>query len=154
MNAASMSRILLNLIADQVRPAFVQTAALCLRDGPAGPEVLLVQTLRLHQWVIPKGWPMKGKSLAQAAAIEAWEEAGVRGTVSDAPIGAFTYTKIKKSGLPVSCRAQIYRLDVKKVSDTYPEAHKRIRKWFPLAQAAQIVRDAEVQLLLDSLQTK
>lgn len=152
MNAAAMSRILLNLIADQVRPAFVQTAALCLRDGSAGREVLLVQTLRLRQWVIPKGWPMKGKSLAQAAAIEAWEEAGVRGTVSDDPIGAFTYTKIKKSGLPVSCRAQIFRLDVKTIADTYPEAHKRNRQWFPVEKAAQIVRDPEVQILLQSLQ--
>lgn len=153
MNAAAMSRILLNLIADQVRPAFVQTAALCLRDGPAGREVLLVQTLRLRQWVIPKGWPMKGKSLAQAAAIEAWEEAGVRGTVSDDPIGAFTYTKIKKSGLPVSCRAQIFRLDVKTIADTYPEAHKRNRQWFSIEKAAQIVRDPEVQMLLESLQS-
>ena len=152
MNAAAMSRILLNLIADQVRPAFVQTAALCLRDGSAGREVLLVQTLRLRQWVIPKGWPMKGKSLAQAAAIEAWEEAGVRGTVSDDPIGAFTYTKFKKSGLPVSCRAQVFRLDVKTIADTYPEAHKRNRQWFPVEKAAQIVRDPEVQMLLQSLQ--
>lgn len=149
-----MSRILLNLIADQVRPAFVQTAALCLRNGPTGPEVLLVQTLRLNQWVIPKGWPMKGRSLAQAAAIEAWEEAGVRGTVSDTPIGAFTYTKIKKSGLPVSCRAQVFRLDVQKTAKNYPEAGKRNRKWFPIDQAAQIVRDPEVRLLLDGLNTK
>ncbi|MGP9788585.1 NUDIX hydrolase [Roseinatronobacter sp. NSM] len=151
MNAVAMSRTLLNLIADQVRPAFVQAAALCLRDGPTGPEVLLVRTLRLRQWVIPKGWPMKGKSLAQAAAIEAWEEAGVRGIVSDDPIGAFTYTKIKKSGLPVTCRAQVYRLDVLETADTYPEARKRHRQWFPVAQAADIVRDPEVQALLQKL---
>lgn len=151
MNAAAMSRTLLNLIADQVRPAFVQAAALCLRDRPTGPEVLLVRTLRLRQWVIPKGWPMKGKSLAQAAAIEAWEEAGVRGTVSETPIGAFTYTKIKKSGLPVTCRAQVYRLDVLETANTYPEARKRHRQWFPVAEAAEIVRDPEVQALLQKL---
>ncbi|MDD7969988.1 NUDIX hydrolase [Roseinatronobacter alkalisoli] len=146
-----MSRTLLNLIANQVRPAFVQTAAVCLRDGPAGREVLLVRTMRLGQWVLPKGWPMKGKSLAEAAAIEAWEEAGVRGSVSENPIGAFTYTKIKKSGLPVSCRAQIFRLDVQRISDSYPEARKRKRKWFPIAEAAEIVRDPEVRDLLKSL---
>lgn len=151
MNAAPMTRKLLNLIVEQVRPAFVQAAALCLRDGPGGPEVLLIRTLRLKQWIIPKGWPMKGKTLAEAAAIEAWEEAGVRGVLGTEPIGAFTYTKVKKSGLPVSCRARIFRLDVTQVSDSYPEAGRRERAWVPLAQAAAMVRDPELGTLLQQM---
>ena len=151
MNAAPMTRKLLNLIVEQVRPAFVQAAALCLRDGPRGPEVLLIRTLRLKQWIIPKGWPMKGKTLAEAAAIEAWEEAGVRGVLGTEPIGAFTYTKVKKSGLPVSCRAQIFRLDVTQVADSYPEAGRRERAWVPLAEAAEMVRDPELGTLLQQM---
>lgn len=151
VNTAPMTRKFLNLIAEQIRPAFVQAAALCLRDRSDGAEVLLIRTLRLKQWIIPKGWPMKGKTLAEAAAIEAWEEAGVRGVIGTEPIGAFTYTKVKKSGLPVSCRARIFRLDVTEIAERYPEAGRRERRWVPLAKAANLVRDPELALLLQQM---
>ncbi|WP_245735425.1 NUDIX hydrolase [Roseinatronobacter thiooxidans] len=151
MNVRSMPHEMLNNVLEFIRPAFVQAAALCLRDGPDGPEVLLVQTLRREHWITPKGWPMRNKALNQTAAIEAWEEAGVRGTISQDPIGAFTYTKIKKSGLPVQCRPLIYRLDVSELSDTYPEAKKRTRKWFSLADAANVVTPPELKALLQRL---
>lgn len=139
------------LVTDQLQPAFLQVAALCLRNGPTGPEVLLVQTLRLRSWVIPKGWPVEGLSLAQSAALEAWEEAGVRGQLHPDPVGQFHYTKIKKSGLPVNVCAQIYRMDVTEQADTYPEAHRRQRAWLRPSVAAQMVRDPELAALLDTL---
>ncbi|WP_296476028.1 NUDIX hydrolase [Roseinatronobacter sp.] len=151
MNVRSMPLEMLNNVLEFIRPAFVQAAALCLRDGPKGQEVLLVKTLQREHWITPKGWPMRNKSLNQAAAIEAWEEAGVKGTISAEPIGAFTYTKIKKSGLPVQCRPQLFRLDVSELSDTYPEAKKRTRKWFSLADAAEVVNPPELKALLQRL---
>jgi len=151
MNVRSMPLEMLNNVLEFIRPAFVQAAALCLRDGPKGQEVLLVKTLQREHWITPKGWPMRNKSLNQAAAIEAWEEAGVKGTISTEPIGAFTYTKIKKSGLPVQCRPQLFRLDVSELSDTYPEAKKRTRKWFSLADAAEVVNPPELKALLQRL---
>ncbi len=143
-----MPNDLASILSGLVRPAFVQTAALCLRGGPDDAEVLLVRTLHTGSWVIPKGWPMKGQSLAEAAAQEAWEEAGVRGVVAPEPLGAFTYTKIRKSGLPVQCRAQIFRLDVAELADSYPESDQRTRCWFPVAQAAGLVRDPELSTIL------
>ncbi len=154
MNVRSMPLEMLNNVLEFIRPAFVQAAALCLRDGPKGQEVLLVKTLQREHWITPKGWPMRNKSLNQAAAIEAWEEAGVKGTISAEPIGAFTYTKIKKSGLPVQCRPQLFRLDVSELSDTYPEAKKRTRKWFSLADAAEVVNPPELKALLQRLDQK
>ena len=151
MNVRSMPLEMLNNVLEFIRPAFVQAAALCLRDGPNGQEVLLVQTLRREQWITPKGWPMRNKALNQTAAIEAWEEAGVKGKISAEPIGAFTYTKIKKSGLPVQCRPVIYRLDVSELSDSYPEARKRARRWFSLAEAAEVVNPPELKALLQRL---
>lgn len=142
---------MLNSALQFIRPAFVQAAALCLREGPNGQDVLLVQTLRREHWITPKGWPMRNKALSQTAAIEAWEEAGVKGTVRAEPIGAFTYTKIKKSGLPVQCRPLVYRLDVSELSDTYPEVRKRKRKWFSLAEAADVVHPPELKALLQRL---
>ena len=56
-------------------------------------EVLLVTGRRSGVWMIPKGWPIRGKSLAKAAAQEAFEEAGVEGTVDPKPIGSFRHIK-------------------------------------------------------------
>lgn len=149
MNTAS--RALRAFFATEIKPAFVQTAALCLRNGAAGREVLLVQTLRLRQWVIPKGWPMEGISLAEAASREAWEEAGVQGLIWPEAIGQFTYTKVKKSGLPVRCCAHVFRLDVQSEADHYPEAGKRVRQWVPIADAARMVRDPDLAEILRKL---
>lgn len=151
MNVLTMPQGMLSQMLNFVRPAFVQTAALCVREGPEGPQVLLVKTLRRGHWIVPKGWPINKKSLAEAAAIEAWEEAGVKGRVSEPPIGAFTYTKIKKSGLPVQCRPQVFRLDVEKLHDRYPEANKRTRQWFALPDAVRAVQNPELKALLSAL---
>lgn len=142
---------LLNNALEFVRPSFVQVAALCLRDGAQGEELLLIQTLTRKMWMIPKGWPMDGLSLAEAAKQEAWEEAGVRGHIAPSPMGAFTYTKVKSSGLPVQCRAQVFRLDVTQISDSFPESHKRTRRWANPAQAASMVQNPQLARLLSSL---
>jgi len=147
----TLTKRFLDLLTFPSRCAFVQTAALCLRDGATGPEVMLVQTLRLRQWVIPKGWPMAGLTLSQAAAQEAWEEAGVRGRMSDDAVGTFTYTKTKKSGLPVQCCAHVFRMDVTSIADSYPEVGKRVRQWTPLADAPNLVRDPELAAILRAM---
>ena len=151
MNTASRPIDILNNALEFVRPAFVQVAALCLRNGARGTEVLLIQTLTRKLWMIPKGWPMDGMTLAEAAAQEAWEEAGVRGRITTDPVGAFTYTKIKSSGLPVQCRAQVFRLDVTETSDTFPEANKRTRQWASPQKAASAVQNPQLARLLASL---
>ena len=151
MNYAPMPSELISEALQLVRPAFVQAAALCLRSGSRGREVMLIRTFTRKQWVIPKGWPMQNRTLAEAAAIEAWEEAGVRGRVHPEAIGAFTYTKLKKSGLPVQCRAQVFMLDVDSVHDIYPEAKRRIRQWASLPDAAGMVKNRQLKALLASM---
>lgn len=60
-----------------------QVASLPLRRSEDGKiEVLLVTSRETRRWIIPKGWPMKGKKQHEAAAIEAEEEAGVIGNTS------------------------------------------------------------------------
>lgn len=139
------------ILSGKVKPAFVQVAALCLRRTETGPEVLLVKTLRTGGWVIPKGWPMTGKTLSQAAALEAWEEAGAKGQIATNPIGSFTYTKIRKSGLPVQCRAHVFLMKTTKTLEDYPEAAKREKRWIGLREAAGLVRDLELSGLLTKL---
>jgi 8-oxo-dGTP pyrophosphatase MutT (NUDIX family) len=46
-------------------------------------QILLVSSRETRRWVIPKGWQMKGKLDHQAAAQEAYEEAGLDGRIVD-----------------------------------------------------------------------
>ncbi|HEY1934850.1 MAG TPA: NUDIX hydrolase [Acetobacteraceae bacterium] len=72
----------------------VQYGALPYSLNKAGEiEVLLLTSRTRRRWIIPKGWPIKGLKPAKSAAREAFEEAGVRGTVSGKPLGRFTYDK-------------------------------------------------------------
>jgi 8-oxo-dGTP pyrophosphatase MutT (NUDIX family) len=66
----------------------VQYGALPYRFTKSGaPEILLVATRQTKRWIIPKGWPIKGLKPAKSAAREAYEEAGVRGSVKTKAIG-------------------------------------------------------------------
>jgi 8-oxo-dGTP pyrophosphatase MutT (NUDIX family) len=60
-----------------------QVAAVCYRVGDDGIEFLLVRT-RKGRWIFPKGSAEPGLTHAQAAALEAFEEAGVHGRIEEA----------------------------------------------------------------------
>ena len=130
----------------------LQVAALCTRDGPDGvPEVLLVTSRGSGRWILPKGWPMAGRSLAQAAAREAWEEAGVRGRVEHTPIGSFAAEKLTGGGLALPCRITVFRLHCSAQADGFPEAGQRTLRWLPPQDAAGMVREPELRALLAAL---
>jgi 8-oxo-dGTP pyrophosphatase MutT (NUDIX family) len=65
-----------------------QVAAVCYRISPSGIEFLLVQT-RGGRWTFPKGGVEPGLTHAQAAALEAFEEAGVHGRMEEAPFARY-----------------------------------------------------------------
>lgn len=134
-----------------VRPAELQVAALCRRMRGDKVEVLLLSSLNSGRWILPKGWPMNGRSLAEAALIEAWEEAGVRGRVADRPMGSYTYEKIRGGGLPVRCNVQVFTVDEVTLADAFPEAGRRRRRWVTPRQAAGMVAEPELKALLGGL---
>ena len=72
----------------------VQYAALPYRlNGKTRTEVMLVTSRETRRWIIPKGWPQKGKAPHDSAAREAFEEAGVVGAVGKRAVGSFPYQK-------------------------------------------------------------
>lgn len=133
-------------------PLRIQAAALCLRpsdpEKPSDSEILLVRSLDSGRWIIPKGWPIKGESLARTAAIEAWEEAGVTGPVAPDAVGTFRYDKRRGTGLDEPCEAHVFLLSVEAVAEEYPEAGRRIRRWFSPEKAVQKVGDADLAALI------
>jgi 8-oxo-dGTP pyrophosphatase MutT (NUDIX family) len=130
------------------RPNLLQVAALCWRKDGTEPQILLIRSLDTNRWIIPKGWPMRGKTLAEAAAIEAWEEAGVKGEISSSPIGSFHYQKERGSGVKQSCDARVFGLHVTSLASKYPESHLRSPQWFSPSDAAKRVREPELQALI------
>ena len=134
------------------RPPVRQVAALCLRTGRKGPEVLMITSRGSGRWIIPKGWPMEGKTAGEAALQEAWEEAGVRaGTVGSEPLGSFAYRKILDSGLRQACAVDVYAVEVQGLSSRYPEADARKRRWMRPEKAAMLVHEKGLRAILRTL---
>jgi|SRR5579863_6050440 len=69
-----------------------QVAAVCYRVRGSGIEFLLVQT-RGGRWTFPKGSAEPGLTHAQAAALEAFEEAGVHGRMEEASFARYVRRK-------------------------------------------------------------
>ncbi len=131
-----------------------QVGALPIRRNDAGAlEVLLVTTRGTQRWVVPKGWPWRRHADHDAAAGEAWEEAGVRGRTAPQSIGSFTYDKIGKSG---SRRLEVlvYVLEVTDEADHWPEAQERRRDWFSPQAAIELVTEPGLKSLLQALDTE
>jgi 8-oxo-dGTP pyrophosphatase MutT (NUDIX family) len=126
-----------------------QVAALCWRQGTAGAEVLLITSLNSRRWIVPKGWPEAGLSPAENAAREAFEEAGVTGTISAQPAGSYHYLKEKKDG-GVPCSVDVFILAVTKQLDDWPEKGSREMLWLPPEQAAAKVAEPGLRQLMKS----
>jgi len=134
------------------RPPECQVAALCCRDGENGPQVLLITSRDTGRWIIPKGWLMEGKSAAEAAQIEAWEEAGVQhADLLPDPIGSFSYDKRLDDGYANPVKVQVFRLNVSQLADIYPEVRERRRAWVPPSEAAEKVDEPELKAILRDL---
>nr|WP_283938527.1 NUDIX hydrolase [Sphingomonas alba] len=129
----------------------IQTAALPWRTRANGRlEILLVTSRDTQQWLLPKGWPMRGHSLAEAAAIEAFEEGGVEGRVDRRPIGSFDYIKSQVPRGRRAIKIVVHPLAVTKVRANWPERLERKRKWFSFRKAAKAVSsEALAELILD-----
>lgn len=132
-------------------PKHKQLAALCFRKGKKGTEILMV-TSSAGRWILPKGWPMKGKDDDEAAMIEAWEEGGVKkGKVWRKPIGKYLAGKVTKSGDVELAETKVYRVKVKEVRKKYPESKQRDRKWVSPKKAVNMVTEDGLRNILKSL---
>jgi 8-oxo-dGTP pyrophosphatase MutT (NUDIX family) len=128
-----------------------QVAALCWRvshKNGLGLEVLLITSLNSKRWILPKGWPEPELTLAESAAHEAFEEAGVTGKIGAAPVGRYHYLKEKKDGGGVPCSVDVFALAVTKQLQDWPEKGARKLIWLPLDQAAVRVSEPGLRQVL------
>ena len=128
-----------------------QIGAICWRMHRAKVEVLLITSRDTGRWVIPKGWPMEGLSEAEAASIEAWEEAGVRGDIAPESLGSFDYDKVLSATKAIPCTVTVFGLRVAALHTDFPERKQRRRKWFAAEKAARKVAEPELRQLLKAI---
>jgi 8-oxo-dGTP pyrophosphatase MutT (NUDIX family) len=139
-------------VADE--PMRLQYGALPFRLTSAGEvEVLLVTSRTTRRWIIPKGWPMKGTKPAQAAAREAFEEAGVRGKIAAEPIGTYLYRKRDDDHKhPAAvCAVKVFALQVKRQVAKWPERHQREACWLDAKEAVARIDDDGMRAIIEAL---
>jgi 8-oxo-dGTP pyrophosphatase MutT (NUDIX family) len=128
----------------------IQVGALPIRFEGGTPSVMLVTSRETRRWVIPKGWPMRGKKNWAAAEQEAKEEAGVIGKTCKRPVGEFYYFKRRITHFDL-CRVEVFVIDVQKQLSVYREKGQRETCWLSLEEAAEIVQEPGLSALLHNL---
>lgn len=126
----------------------VQYAALPWRGEDGSVEILLATSRDTRRWVIPKGWPMKGRKPHIVAAIEAAEEAGLNGVVENVKLGDYHYRKRLAADATVWCRVEVYPMRVQRQRKKWPEKKQRVTQWFRQPVAAGLVDEPELRELI------
>ena len=116
-----------------------QAAVIPLRDE----RVCLVTSRSGRRWVIPKGQIDPGHTAAEAALIEAWEEAGLLGAIDGDAIGTYHY---EKYGL--DHHVTVFVLRVTEQKSDWPEKTERRRVWLTPEVAAGRVDEPGLRGLL------
>ncbi len=132
-------------------PKIRQVAALPVRRGADGSiEVCLVTTRATGRWVIPKGWTKANVPPAKMAAREAYEEAGLKGSVGKKPIGSYRYFKRFERTFEL-IRVDVFLLEVTREKLDYPEISERHRIWVKPDEAATMVAEPGLAVLIGRL---
>ncbi len=122
------------------------------RLSPAGDiEVLIVTSRGTAQWIIPKGWPMEGLSDPEAAAREAYEEAGLMGEIDHEIFGTFTYEKQAKGMDSLSTFVvDVYPMRVERQLAFWPEATQRTLVWVSGDHGKSMIRNESLARLIET----
>ena len=131
--------------------AHIQYAALPWRKAGDGVEILLITSRNTKRWIVPKGWPLVGRTPGESAAQEALEEAGVIGAVGSKPLGWFHYDKLRKSGEIVPCKVQVFALEVNRQRREWPEKSVRHTRWCTPQEALVHVGEPGLRRIITDL---
>lgn len=111
-----------------------QVAAVCYRMRGADIEFLLVQTGG-GRWIFPKGCVEPGLTHAQAAAVEAFEEAGVHGRIEEK---AFSQYRMRGKRGPGKQEVMAHLCEVLRLGP--PQERGRNRTWFTVEKTKRRLR--------------
>jgi 8-oxo-dGTP pyrophosphatase MutT (NUDIX family) len=119
-----------------------QAAAIAVRAG----RLCLITSSNGRRWIIPKGHCEPGGTAAESALQEAWEEAGLVGTMQSQPVGWYAYRKLENL-----YRVAVYLMHVTDVAAKWPESGHRRRRWVTVKEALEYLDHPELCKLLRAL---
>ena len=126
-----------------------QAGVIAYRIENGSAEVLLITSRETRRWIIPKGNIGRGKTAPEAAALEAYEEAGVHGTIaSEIPLGFYTYFKRRADASTFPVSVEVYLLKVERQAKKWPEKGTRKLAWLPVAKAIRKIEEPGIVPLL------
>jgi 8-oxo-dGTP pyrophosphatase MutT (NUDIX family) len=108
-----------------------------------GNRICLVTSRRGKHWVVPKGCVEPGKTCAEIALQETWEEAGLVGILERAPVGTYVYEKWAKIH-----HVTVFLLRVTEMTENWPEAEQRQRCWLRASQVLTRIEEPGLRQVL------
>lgn len=113
--------------------------------------MLLVTSRETQRWVIPKGWPWPEKTDVESVVGEAWEEAGISGSVEEVSFGRYRYLKRLGEGSALQVAVDVYILWVTDEQTEWPERAERRRLWCSIDKAVEAVEEPQLKALLHAV---
>jgi 8-oxo-dGTP pyrophosphatase MutT (NUDIX family) len=129
-----------------------QAGVIAYRAHAGEIEVLLITSRDTGRWLIPKGNIASGSTPAKAAEKEAYEEAGIKGTITGtAPLGFYTYFKKLDLQRSIAATVEVYLLRVTERLKKWPEKGERKLTWVSPEEAIKLIDEPGVIPLLRRL---
>ena len=114
----------------------------------SGEHICVVSSRGGKRWVVPKGCLEPGKTAAEVALQEAWEEAGLAGVLQPEPVGTYLY---EKTGF--TCHVTVFLMNVTDSAGDWPEKSFRQRCWLTITQALERIDDPGLRELIREAMT-
>ena len=119
-----------------------QSGVIAIQKG----RLCMVTSRSGRRWVFPKGLIEPGHTPGEAALIEAWEEAGLVGTLDPEPAGSYIY---EKDG--TTYHVLLFMMRVSEIRDVWPERGFRDREWVTVFDAIERVDEPSLRELIKRL---
>ena len=134
------------------RPAYYykQSSVIPYRKVRDQVQVLIVRSSSGRHWVVPKGIADPGMTPQASALKEAYEEAGIEGSIAGATLGRYRYRK-----WGAECAVDVYAMRVQReLSEADWEEFHRGRRWVTANDAKVLLFQRSLAPMIDELITR
>ena len=124
------------------RKVIQQAAVLAMRNG----RICLITSSSGRRWLLPKGHLEPGHKLRETVREEAWEEAGIIGSISARPVGRYEYQKLGQV-----YRVVIFWMTVTHAERKWPECKRRRRRWLSPGKALPHISFSPLRTIVEAV---
>ncbi|KAK4597412.1 hypothetical protein RGQ29_015093 [Quercus rubra] len=133
----------LRLVAGCIPYRLEPNVEVCYSNSENKLLVLMISSPNRKDLVFPKGGWEEDENMHDAACREALEEAGVKGILSENPLGFWVFrskSRQNSCNLGGGCKGFMFALKVTEELDSWPEQALHERKWLTIEEAFKFCR--------------